>query len=292
MALPNFFCPGTMRSGTTTLHFILSQHPDIYLPERKETRFFMWDSLYARGLKYYEDTYFSHWKNQKAVGEVGPDYMMFDTVPKRIRECLGDRVRFIFMLRQPAERAFSHYWFLHPRGVEERSFEEVMESPERECTASEWQIYTYCYVSRGYYVAQIHNFLDLFPRNQMFFVIFEDDFLLRRKETIGNILDFLGVKVLELNVDLRRNLPIKPRFNAINRFVRNTNPIRKIARHFVPSRYWRNRILYEIEHRNRVEFIPEKISPSYRKYLTEKFYAGEIRKLEDLLGRSLDIWRQ
>ena len=71
--LPNFLCVGAQKAGTTTLYDILNQHPDIYLPKIKETKYFAADEKFNRGLDYYERKYFFKCMDQKAVGEIDPE---------------------------------------------------------------------------------------------------------------------------------------------------------------------------------------------------------------------------
>ena len=101
MTLPNFMCVGAQKAGTTTLHDILKKHPDIYLPREKETKFFVFDDQYQKGIKFYEREYFSKWRGQKAVGEIDPTYMFCDHASERIYECLGRELKtgiFVYFL--------------------------------------------------------------------------------------------------------------------------------------------------------------------------------------------------
>ena len=78
LVLPNFFVAGCQKCATTSLHHYLIQHPDIYLPVQKETKHFVQDFLYNKGIKYYKDTYFSSVSGESAIGEVDPDYIYFE----------------------------------------------------------------------------------------------------------------------------------------------------------------------------------------------------------------------
>ena len=85
MALPNFFVVGAQKAGTTSLHHYLAKHPNICLPKQKETKFFVDDSLYDKGIEYYESNYFSNCGAKTVVGEVDPDYMYFPIAVERIK---------------------------------------------------------------------------------------------------------------------------------------------------------------------------------------------------------------
>ena len=68
MPLPSFLCVGAQKAGTSTLHDILIQHPDVFLPATKETCFFRDDDKYAAGLEYYEKEFFSRARGERAIG--------------------------------------------------------------------------------------------------------------------------------------------------------------------------------------------------------------------------------
>ncbi len=57
--LPNFLILGATKSGTTSLHHYMKQHPDVFLPEEKEIQFFIDDQLYEKGMEFYQKQYFS-----------------------------------------------------------------------------------------------------------------------------------------------------------------------------------------------------------------------------------------
>ena len=110
--LPTFLCIGAQRAGTTWLHNLLASHPRVYVPtRRKEIHYYDW--YYHRGLNWYR-SFFPH-QNQAqkyaALGEVTPDYLYESEAPKRIAET-NPEIKLIVMLRNPIDRAFSHYRLL------------------------------------------------------------------------------------------------------------------------------------------------------------------------------------
>lgn len=126
--LPNFFIVGVQKAATTSLHNYLLYHPEIYLPAQKETKFFVDDKRYAKGIDYYEKTYFSDWNSQPAVGEIDPDYIYFQNALERISLHINiSATKFIFIFRNPVDRAFSHYLMTYRRGFEPLSFEDATE---------------------------------------------------------------------------------------------------------------------------------------------------------------------
>ena len=108
----NFFCIGTQKSGTTTLHDILSQHPDIFLSEQKETHFFCRTDFYNKGYDWYKKSYFKNANDIEYIGEIDPDYLFFEKTIERIAEnCSVSDTKFIVVLRNPVDRHHVNAYF-------------------------------------------------------------------------------------------------------------------------------------------------------------------------------------
>ncbi len=186
MTLPNFIVIGASRSGTTSLHHYLGQHPDIFMCPRKSPNFFVADDpLPARerpiirqmarqwvsSRESYEEL-FSGAGEETAVGEVSPLYLQSHAAPARIVETCPD-VRLIAILRDPAERAWAHYMGRKRDGIETReSFEQVVEDELAEGLPDQVAFGSYVGCSRyGHFLAR---YLDLFPRQRLEVFLFED----------------------------------------------------------------------------------------------------------------------
>lgn len=154
--LPNFICPGAQKCGTTSLYRTLKQHPDIYLPPIKEVRFFM-DRYYSNRREKYQKFY-RDYGGQRVIGDIIPDYMCEENVPRRIYDVLGKDVKFIFMLRNPADRAFSQYRMHQRSGVEKRLFPEIVADELRVLGKSPGAFRYPGYIARGLYAQQIKRF--------------------------------------------------------------------------------------------------------------------------------------
>jgi hypothetical protein len=173
--LPNFLVVGAQKAGTTSLHNYLCSHPDIYLPRIKETKFFVADERFAKGLHCYEADHFSAWHGEQAIGEIDPDYMYFDQALERMVVNLDLRtMKFIFVLRNPVDRAFSHYLMSVRRGVEELSFEEAAKVESERISKDYLSKMHFSYVSRGFYLPQIQRFLAYANKSSMLFILSED----------------------------------------------------------------------------------------------------------------------
>lgn len=115
------------RAGTTSLHAMLSGHPDVFMPSvRKEIRFF--DLHFDRGVDWYQ-AFFSSPEaahSYAVIGEISPQYISTgEECPDRISQTLPG-VKLILMLRHPVDRAYSHYGFVVQRCNYRGSFEEFL----------------------------------------------------------------------------------------------------------------------------------------------------------------------
>jgi hypothetical protein len=105
--LPNFLIVGAMKSGTTSLARYLGAHPQAYVAPEKEINFFERGYVWNRGVDWYASR-FEGAGDALAVGEASPSYMYWPTAIERMASVVPD-ARLIALLRDPVERAYSHY---------------------------------------------------------------------------------------------------------------------------------------------------------------------------------------
>jgi len=121
LTLPTFIGVGAQRAGTTWLYHCLKEHPEIYMSEDKELRFFNYN--YDEGIESYSRN-FDEAGEKKVRGEITPDYYRQQDALLRIKEHLPD-VKLIFVLRNPIDRAFSQYQLYHGTEYGEMTFKET-----------------------------------------------------------------------------------------------------------------------------------------------------------------------
>jgi len=197
--LPDFLILGAQKAGTTALYAYLRWHPHITGPSFKEVSFF--DRHYARGERWYR----AHMPVRRSgiVGEASPSYLFHPLAPERVARILPN-ARLIALLRNPVDRAFSHYQHEVALGREQLSFEEalagegermrgeverMLEDPRYFSHA--WWNYTYA--ARGRYAEQLERWFAVFPRDQLL-VLLTDELASDTAGTYGRTLDFLGVE--------------------------------------------------------------------------------------------------
>jgi len=120
---PNFIIIGPPKCASTSLHFYLGQHPQVFTAKVKETRFF---SLhYSKGMEYYAKN-FEDAGNAKAIGEATPSYSFLPFVADRIKTHFPD-IKLVLCFRNPLDRAFSSWLMQKGMGKELLPFREAID---------------------------------------------------------------------------------------------------------------------------------------------------------------------
>ena len=188
-SLPDFIIIGAQKGGTSLLYRLLVEHPGVEPAATKELHFF--NNNYSEGLSWYR-RYFQQVKHEdgrKTVsGEATPAYLRDPRVPERMANTVPD-ARLIALLRNPVDRAYSHYQMWARRGDEVRSFGEAT----RQEMAGEAGV---GYLVRGLYAEQLERF-DFFAERDQLLVLKSEDFFSRRWDILGRVLAFLDLPPLE-----------------------------------------------------------------------------------------------
>jgi hypothetical protein len=210
--LPDFLIIGAQRAGTTSLYRYLVSHQDVSPALRKEIHYF--DRFYPRGQAWYQAHFPPFWARRQRLGEASPSYLFFPKVPERVQGLLP-HAKLIVLLRNPIDRAYSHYQMKHRKGWETHSFAAAVAQEEdriREHRARLWQdpdFYAYnyrhfSYTTRGLYAEQLERWFAHFDRRQM--LILKSEALLKQRETtLPQIWEFLGLKRVELPAEETRH---------------------------------------------------------------------------------------
>ena len=305
MALPTFLCVGAEKGGTTPLARILGQHRDVFVSPQKETHYFS-RHFDRENLVFYESRFFQGHRGQRAVGELTPDYMRHPEVPGRILAALGDDVKLIFCLRDPVARAFSQYLQCTRILVESESFEQAIELEPQRLSASYFHGIRQSYVGGSLYATQVARFLQFFPRENLFFMLLEEDFQRNRAQTVDRLMSFLGVDRdpdVELNV-LDTSLP-PPTVTFVERqgqiVVQQTDgtrfPLPLGAIVFKTGNAGLDRVIAQPSEGLRVFFatlhrnLTRQLSPEVAHALYHRF-RDDISRMEEILERDLSMWRR
>jgi len=169
-----FFMVGCQRCGTTWTDAALRGHPQVFLPEQKQSYFF--DRNYEKGIDWFMERFDGVTTENLAVGEIATGYCLPNSIP-RMSKHFPD-VKLIMVMRNPVDRAYSNY---QTRQVEEgwSSFEKAIESDSD-------------LLLRGQYIDQIEHLLEFDDSNQILFLLY-DDLHQDDKAYLKTILEFIGV---------------------------------------------------------------------------------------------------
>lgn len=198
--LPNFVIIGAMKSGTTSLFHYLAQHPQLHPSSLKEVHFFDRREHFSKG----ESWYRAHFPLRSELGTDGqtyegsPRYLFDPRTPQRIFELIPN-VKLIAVLRNPTDRAISHYFHEERRGREQRPILQALRE-EDEAVGSvirnrefESPVFIHqSYKHRGLYRQQIENVLGVFPRRQLL-VISSDALVNEPEKCFAEVLSFLSI---------------------------------------------------------------------------------------------------
>lgn len=212
--MPDFIIIGAQRCGTTSLYNYLTKHPCVVSSYKKEVHFF--DINFGKGLAWYRAHFFPSFlykyyikqisKQDMVAGEASPYYIFHPHAPKRISEIVP-RVKLIVLLRNPVDRAYSHYRNEVKLEVETLSFEDAIEREEErlrgdvEKVLEDENYYSfnhqhYSYLSRGVYVDQLKIWMNLFP-NEQILILKSEDFFNNPPTIFKRVIEFLNLPIWE-----------------------------------------------------------------------------------------------
>lgn len=195
----DFLIAGAQKSGTSALRGYLLEHPEICMAHRKEVHFFdnenIFQSQIATDYSIYH-SFFNPSERHKILGEATPVYMYWYNAPRRIWE-YNPSIKIIIILRNPIERAYSHWNMQRGRGIDNLSFLQGIKAERERCRiALPHQHPRFSYIDRGFYVEQLRRIWHYIPRAQT--LIFKnEDLRYNPIETLYKVYDFLGISIVE-----------------------------------------------------------------------------------------------
>jgi hypothetical protein len=158
---------GAQRCGTTYLHHLLEDHPQIAMarPTRPEPKFFLHPEQVAHGYEWYRQTYFGHAGDAVLLGEKSTSYLEYDVAADRAADLLGDP-QVLVMLRDPVARAVSNWRFSSSHGLEERPLADALGGNllrSRSWDPERTSVSPFAYLERGRYIDYLEPWWARFP---------------------------------------------------------------------------------------------------------------------------------
>lgn len=296
-SLKYFFILGAAKCGTSSLYYYLNQHPDILMSTPKEPLFF--EKEYNNGLDYYKKKYFSLHTNERLLGEARHRNLFLPYIPPRIAKSFPDS-KFIIILRNPVDRAFSHYIHRKNRGMDSLSFEDAIKEnlarvSEGITFSNNDQIESYInqlsddgaslqfrtYIDCGYYAQQINRYLKYFSLEN-FLIIFMEDLSANAKKTYHDILQFLDINLALNDINFKKQ---NVRATKLNIQISNALNRHPLLKSLIPQKL--KQIIRDLINKN---FSNQyKINEETRSLLISH-YLEHNNALEHLIGRDLSHW--
>jgi hypothetical protein len=279
--VPNFLIVGAGRSGTTSLYTWLNQHPQAYLPARKEPSFFV-NGYGVRDWQQYLSL-FAPGSGKRAIGEASTLYLCAPESPAWIHRELGT-LRIIMILRDPVRRALSLYAWMMMEGYESASsFEAALHAEEhrlanpsfiKNCPQAFWDYY---YFTSGLYAEQVRRYLDTFGKSNLRIYLFEE--MQRNPAALfADVCRFLEIDPGFVPSLEPTNQSCMPKWNRLQYILRGAR--------------WKPgcaRIVASAMELNRKLGANAQMRPATERRLRQK-YRQNIRGLAELIGKDLSAW--
>ena len=204
----DFMIAGVQKGGTTSLDAYLRQHPSVSMAKKKEVHFF--DKRPPTGIRPLDYAIYHrqfHWNEQARgakLGEATPILTWWTGSMERLWRYNPD-IKVIMLLRDPVERAWSHFRMDRRLEREGETFSNAIRTErERARRALPLQDRERSQVSRGFYAHQVRNLKRLFPDGQLLFLRSEDLSADAQGE-LDKVTDFIGVERFEFAQEPRHN---------------------------------------------------------------------------------------
>lgn len=309
MTSPDFIIAGERRSGSTSLYDILRKHPDVGMFQKSDFDYFIEPELFSlepvtkeAQLKNWAEThslqefqsFFSLCKG--VVGQKNADILWWSNSHSRIAKMLPT-TKFVFVLRDPVQRAYSQYCNEVSKGREKNTFKEAIER-EQNGNITDWQKLHITYKERGCYWKSLSNFLGVIPKERILIIVLEE-LTQSPNKVMTTLCSFLNIDIekgLELDVvHSNKERLLKRKEYTYKKGVSQLFDIwdrltEAIIIRVYSDKYSRNKA------RNKMRgfYYEEKRKKAAIDPLVEKdlqaFYKPHNQKLQDLFGVKIRYW--
>ncbi|MFQ6082954.1 MAG: sulfotransferase domain-containing protein [Candidatus Aminicenantia bacterium] len=304
--VPDFLIVGAARSGTTTIYSYLSKHPKIFMPKQKEPMFFC---AYGQGpfyvdlktkkkalfivseLKEYLKLFRSA-DNTQLIGEASTWYLYhYQLTIQNLKKIYGEKVndlKIIIILRNPVERAWSHYSLKKRYGEEQLEFEQAIHPETIQHRIDNHLVLGFDYIGIGKYYNQVKAYKENFEH--VIILLFEE-LIENIPGGISEILQFLGVEGLNFyKKEKKLNVSGKPKNKIaaiLDKLIFRPNVLKSFLKLFMPFKVRRD-LKYSIGHKI---LTKESLSKKQRQALVD-IYKEDILQLGKLIDKDLSNWLQ
>ena len=280
---PNFFIVGAPKAGTTSLYELLRKIPGIYMSKEKEPYFFckkmVPENHYATPIRNKKDylALFEKVKDEKIIGE-GSIWYLSDPDSSNLIYQTVPHAKILISLRDPVERAFSHYLMHTTKNQMKTSFHDQI---NKEMNGGIDYSTPHIRLEAGLYSEDLKRFLKTFGKNQVKIIIFEE-FIHNEENTLEDVLKFLGLNNEVSSLDDKVCNPYSPPRGPISKRILKSDTLFQISKKIM-SKSRRKSLIDKF-------LIGERIKPkidSDDKKILINYYKSDVKNLEKILGRKL-----
>lgn len=293
---PNFFIVGAAKAGTTAMWNYLIQHPEIFLSSIKEPHFFFKEKEQIEFREDFKSRISNHKserhqqfinseakylelfkveKEYKVIGEASASYLYSKAAPKAIFD-FNPKAKILIILRNPVERAFSHYLMNLRMGFSSLPFkEDFLEDCEKKQKG--WGL-SHLYLELGLYEKQVKRYLEQFSSSQIY-IVWNDDLKRDTQQVLNQICRFLNISSFDFNVEKSHNTAMLPRNKQLVKRLKSLNLNRYLPYSIVKPF---KSIFFQSKN------LP-KLSASDIKTI-KPYFIDDVKALEVLLNKDLSAW--
>lgn len=291
--LPDFYVLGFQRCATSSLNDLFVKSNVISTPTVKETHFFSNDALYKKDINWYKKQ-FIYKKNHNLIGEVDPSYIVEDNSLLRLKKNNPKCRKFIFILRKPLERSYSHYLLSKYRGYENNTFLNAITIEEKRLKNEKKSIYKYGYIKRSNYFEQIKRFENIFSNVEVLYIDFNRLVNIKTVELecckIWNFLKIDSNVCIDTSKKNNHNVIYKNKIfrnilykeSVVKNFVKTFLPYSTV---FVLKEYFSS-----LNEKNNINYEKQKILDLNLPDNFLQWNNNETKKIESLTGMDLKEW--
>ncbi len=292
---PDFFIVGAPKCGTTAMNGYLRQHPQIFMPARKDISYFGSDLKFDR-YRVPSEEYLSLFQEANGalrIGEGSVWYLYSKTAAEEIK-AFAPSASIIVMLRNPVDMLYAqHSQFLYNCNEDIPDFEKALEAePERKrgrCIPRQSHFVAgLFYRETVKFAEQLKRYYDVFGREKVHEILF-DDFKRDTAKVYKDTLAFLGVDTSFHTIFQVINPNKTLRSRRLQEFLVAPPSMLTRVYKLVTPKSLQGRILKRLRRLNTQLTNRPALDPALRQCLQVEFQP-EVQQLSDLLGRDLSSW--
>jgi len=283
----DFFIVGAPKAGTTSLYHYLNEHPQVEMSSQKEPDYFSDKAIQEQGIYYgknrintlekYESLFIK--KEEVIYGEGSVSYLFYENVAEEIKK-YNSNAKIIVMLRNPIDRAFSHYLMDYRLGLVSDSFEDIINKKSKHKNA---HLFYQQYIEVSEYAKQIQRYVNVFIPDNVLLIDYED-FKKNVSGTVDVVYGFLNISTeFAADVNTKHNTFTMPKNKGI-RFIYSFVFLRKSLAFMFPKSVVKNirNLLFKADKK-------PKLLKETRSQL-KQFFSNDVKVLGEILDKDYSKW--